>query len=143
MRRDLERLGQIVIQNHVAGLPMLMTWLATMQEKFAIDDALLFRLDLVLNEAIPNIIEHAHMVQGMYPIEIRLSRDDQSLQLEIVDSGIAFNMLTHHYMPADTLDDASVSGRGIHLIQHFASQCEYHRHQQQNCLTLRFDPLPA
>jgi serine/threonine-protein kinase RsbW len=101
----------------------------------------LFRLELVTEEILVNIIQHAYQNQGG-PIQIAAGfQPDRSFLLEIRDAGPEFNPL----LPAEpkletSLDERDPGGMGIFLARSFFRKFFYRREMDKNILALWIDP---
>lgn len=99
----------------------------------------IFRLDLCLNEALANVIEHGGHDAALAPVRLSLEADvDESgghAKLKISDAGRAFNPLaaTPKTLPG-SLAQASPGGLGLGLMRSFADEVAYAHRQGRNCL---------
>lgn len=111
-------------------------------EKAAVPGADLGRLEIVLAEAMNNIVEHAYLDRPDGRIVVRLMREAQSLACEIVDTGTA--------MPEDTLptgenpltsgySDLPEGGFGWFMIRELADVLRYRRAGGRNYLFIRLE----
>jgi serine/threonine-protein kinase RsbW len=99
-----------------------------------------YRLDLCLNEALANIIEHGGGEAQTTPVELSLEfesdAEGQFATLAISDSGRAFNPLTaSHKARAVSLADAEPGGLGLGLISSLADEVGYRYESGRNILT--------
>lgn len=143
---------QLQLEPTPAALKRIHHWLHRLQQTLQLSTDLVFRMDLVLNELIPNILEHgANMLDKTDnkvpspsdPLCITLLQNAQGYALEVSDAGPAFNPLQQTYIPATDLQSASVSGRGIHLVKTFTDQQVYQHHAGRNVLTVTFYSAPS
>ena len=98
---------------------------------------LLFTANLVIEELGLNVINHAyHGHTGEF--EIVISSEDDSLTIEIIDSGPPFNMLTDAPIPdVDApMEDRPIGGLGIHLVKTMMDELDYKRERDKNHLTI-------
>lgn len=105
----------------------------------AVPAALLARLLLVLDELLTNIVMHADVEDGEVPrIELTLSWKSRNLSLELRDTGPPFNPFS---APApDTaldLDERSIGGLGLLLVQSITTNFAYSYDQPWNCIMLQ------
>lgn len=97
------------------------------------------QLQLALEEAVVNIIHYAYVgVQGMVPvIEVTVWCSTESLQVEIVDFGNAYNPLEmKDPIMSDQLEERKVGGLGIYFIRQVVDVVQYQRVDQANRLVL-------
>lgn len=136
----------LTIANQFGELARVESWLEQMVQHCQLAERTVFKLDLVLNEALPNIISYAYPDQLRHDILIRLEDRDDDVILEIIDDGMAFNPFAADTLPEQiTLESASINGRGIHLIKSFTDTQEYQRINNTNTIrvTIRKSPEPS
>lgn len=99
---------------------------------------LAYRLNLALEEIITNIIMHGS-VDGKEPvaIEVTVTRSANQLQVEIADSGRAFDPQSAPVPDTGTaMQDRPIGGLGIHLVRSLMDGVAYQRDGERNRLTL-------
>jgi len=98
----------------------------------------LFEVNLVLDELFTNITTHGHLEQSKGWVHISLTCHENELQIEVKDSGIAFNPLDAEPPNLDcSLEERSVGGLGLHLVKKLVDVMEYNRCDQKNILKIR------
>ena len=128
---------QIILQNQTEELTRLAEWVKSLPDKLEISETCLFRLDLILTEAVTNIISYGYPQGGEHSIEIKVDQEDHSLSVKICDDGLPFNPLDHPAQPTPCdLAEAPVGGLGILLIRSFSTDCFYQRDDSKNVLTV-------
>ena len=107
---------------------------------FALEPAFVDTLELVLAEALNNVVEHAHGDSSDGVIWLRCAREPSGFVLQIRDDG---NAMPNGQIPNTpmalrhgALNSVPEGGFGWHLIRHLADQVDYQRLAGQNCLTL-------
>ena len=105
----------------------------------------IFRLDMCLNEALANIIEHGGPAAKSSPVNLTFLPHTDEASLFVTDSGNAFNPLDAipKAVP-DSLADAEPGGLGLGLIKTFTDAVSYKYDQGRNCLgfTVRWYSSP-
>jgi serine/threonine-protein kinase RsbW len=95
------------------------------------------QLELMLVEALNNVVEHAYLEKSGSAIHIELEMADQNALIKITDNGIAAPgsvLIEESELPdITTLPEG---GWGLCLIQALADNIEYHRYPSHNVLTL-------
>lgn len=114
-------------------------WLAQQGSAYAIPHEQIFRLDLCLNEALANVIEHGGREAGLAPVRLSLTAcvDDNGSHATLIvsDAGRAFNPLAVIPKPRpSSLAEASPGGLGLVLMSSFADEVAYEHRQDRNCL---------
>ncbi len=100
------------------------------------------RVEIVMAEALNNIIEHAYAPPNHPgPINVFCQQVDDGLHIRIVDHGRA---MPGHKTPSGTLPPINVDvmdlpegGFGWHLIKRLAKDVQYQRTDRMNVLNLR------
>ena len=139
-RSTNDDLLNLTIANRADELRRVADWLERATEHFGWSERTVFKLDLVLNEALPNIISYAYADQEIHHIRIRLEDQPDQVVLEIRDDGIAFDPFAEvRYPETGSLASASIGGRGILLILAFSAAQEYQRIGQTNLMRVRLD----
>ena len=100
---------------------------------------LLFRVHLVLEELVLNIIDYGFDDGNEdHELEVVLTSEDDNLTIEITDDGIPFDPLKDAKIP-DTdapLEDRPIGGLGVHLVRTMMDEVSYRREDGKNHLTL-------
>lgn len=100
-------------------------------------DDRLSELELVMEEVLVNIFKYAY--RGMEPgtVAISCSDHDGSLVVEVVDSGVPFNLLaTSDPDVTAGLDERAIGGLGIFFVKQLMDDVQYRREEELNRLTL-------
>lgn len=127
----------LVIESRLAELGRVERWLAGLLQDWKVPPETQFAVDLVINEAVTNVIGYAHPEDPTRETLISLTDRPDAILVEIIDTGAAFNPLDAPEMIASRdLEGASIGGRGIHLIKSFSDDYSYSRVSGQNRLTL-------
>jgi serine/threonine-protein kinase RsbW len=96
----------------------------------ALDDRVINRLEVVLEELVANVVRHADLATQL---KLSASTDSDSIAICIEDDGAEFNPLaTQENSPFDKLEDAAIGGLGIPLIKRLTRSVEYDRHGRFN-----------
>ncbi len=129
----------LTIESSDSALPEIREQIMGQAESIGTDSSVLQRLDLVLEEALLNVMRHGYKGSSGI-IEVTLSATaDGSLKLAIIDSGIPFNPLS--IPPPDLtlpLEERTIGGLGVHLIRSMTDEAAYYRKNNRNLLVLTF-----
>jgi serine/threonine-protein kinase RsbW len=94
-------------------------------------------LELVMEEVLVNIIKYAYPDREPEDVMITCSEDGGNLVLDIVDSGVPFDLLAAADPDVTAcVDERPVGGLGIYLIKKLADGVKYRREENRNRLTL-------
>jgi len=127
----------IIITNKVDELPVLAGKIEELAEKWGLSMALTMNLNLVLEEAVSNVIFYAFKDNEIHEISISISFEENILTIEISDEGIPFDP-TLRQKPDLSLpaEERPIGGLGIFLISKIMDSVNYKRYNNQNVLTL-------
>jgi len=119
-------------------------WLEHFADAHALPAQVVFRLDLVLTEAVTNVLDHAYPANAMGLIELIGNVGEEEIQIDLIDDGQPFDpvALAPIVLPK-SLDDATPGGLGVHLIRRYTSRLEYRREGARNKLRLWLPIQPA
>lgn len=96
----------------------------------------MMQLELVTEELVVNISQHAYAGQGGN-IRIVIRKADDFFQLVFSDEGAAFDPTVIEEPDVDAgLEEREIGGLGIYLVHKLVDKVEYQRLKDQNILTL-------
>ena len=126
-----------VIENRIGELSVLAEKLETLAARWRLESALVMNLNLVLEEALSNIIFYAFRDQEVHKIRIFITREGDRLTIRIRDDGVPFDP-TAAPAPDTSLPagERPIGGLGILLISKLMDNVHYARIDNQNILTL-------
>ena len=102
-----------------------------------------FRVELVVEEVVMNVIRHAHP-QGATHAALHARCADGQAAIAIEDDGPAFDPLAAPLRPLEgALVGNHEGGFGLHLIRRHSDAAQYARSEGLNRLELEFGPRPA
>ncbi len=130
-------LVELRLANDIAGLANL----AERVERFGAEQRLpasvVNALNVALDEAVSNAINHGYDAGVRGEIAVRLRRAADSVEVEVEDDGRPFDPLQ---APAPDLtlplELRPVGGLGIHLIKNLMDEVSYVRHDGRNLLKM-------
>jgi anti-sigma regulatory factor (Ser/Thr protein kinase) len=133
-----KKIKHFVIQNQIEELTTLAEQIDNLSEEWEISPALAMNINLVIEEAISNIIFYAFADKDKHLIKISISLENKRLTIRITDDGIPFNPLVQQqpniYLSAE---ERPVGGLGIFLISQIMNELNYTRNGNENILTLK------
>ena len=108
-------------------------------ERFGLAPDRQFAVTLVLEEAFVNVCHHAYPDQGG-EAELACGGEENAFVLEIIDSGIPFDLLI---LPAPDLSadimERNIGGLGVHFIRTLTDSVSYRREEDRNVLRMCFE----
>jgi anti-sigma regulatory factor (Ser/Thr protein kinase) len=134
----------LTLANDYSSLERMAEWLERFADVHALPAQVVFRLDLVLTEAVTNVLDHAYLDHATGRIELIGSVDEGDVQIDLIDDGQPFDPTARApvVLPR-SLDEATPGGLGIHLIHQYTSRLEYRRDDARNVLRFRLPIQPA
>jgi serine/threonine-protein kinase RsbW len=132
-----KKIKHFIIENQVNEITFLAEEVEKLTENWGLNQALAMNINLVIEEAVTNIIFYAFTDDKKHQIEITISVNNNRLTIKIADDGIPFDPLLHK-KPDITLsaEERAVGGLGIFLISQIMDKIHYTRNKNQNILTL-------
>ena len=115
--------------------------ITTAVEAFSLDEDwstdLLFRINLVIEELVLNIIDYGYDDNDQ-EIELNFKSDANSVTIDITDEGRAFDPLNDAPEPDidSPLEERHVGGLGVYLARTMMDELTYRRENSRNHLTL-------
>ncbi len=99
-------------------------------------------VQIVLAEALNNVIEHGFEHENMGELEIRIEVFGERVTVHVSDNGMEFTPPSNTQTPLkfeDNLDELPEGGFGWFLIKEITSSFEFHRKKDRNELILFFN----
>ena len=128
---------KLILQNEVAEISNLAIFIEDLGEEFGLSPELVFNLNLVLEEAVSNVILYAYPKEEHQTISLIARKKDNQLIFVLTDSGKEFDPT--QAPDADitlSAEDRPIGGLGIFLIRQIMNTVEYQRIEGKNILTL-------
>ena len=121
-----------------ASLDQANDFLIAQLDRSRFGQAVLFDLRIAIEEVFTNIITHGLNRRQTDKISICLKLETESVQVEISDTGLAFDPLTVADPDLDISPaDREPGGMGIYLVKQLMDEVSYRRLKGRNILTLR------
>lgn len=129
---------QFVLENKADELSLLAAKVETLADLWDFPALLTMNLNLVLEEAISNILFYAFDNESEQKIYLILEYEEETLSIRITDTGKAFDP-TKQIPPDITLsaEERPIGGLGIFLINKLMDSVTYSRNDNMNILTLK------
>jgi anti-sigma regulatory factor (Ser/Thr protein kinase) len=135
---DTVRSEQLVLANNFDELKRLQQWVETLSVRMELSQKAAFQLDLVLSEAVTNIISYAYEDESDHVIVVRfIDHRVNAIVIELIDDGKPFNPLAVEIPQVSSeLATVAVGGWGIQLITGFTRDQSYCYEEGKNVLKL-------
>ena len=128
---------KLVIKNDISEISKLATFIGELSEELDLTPELNFNLNLVLEEAVSNVILYAYGKEEQKDISLVAYSSDDNLVFVLTDSGTEFDPTK--VPDADitlSAEEREIGGLGIFLIRQIMNTVEYQRIDGKNVLTL-------
>jgi anti-sigma regulatory factor (Ser/Thr protein kinase) len=126
------------LRNRLTDLRLLERELARFAQQHGLPSRELHVLNLVLDEIVTNVIEHAYDDEAEHAIQIRLALSGGELRIEVEDDGRFFDPLASRPPDLDTEPrQRRIGGLGLHFVRRSVDSLEYRRVDERNLLHLR------
>ena len=129
---------RLIIKNEVSEISRLATFVEEIGEEFELELKLVMNLNLILEEAVSNIIFYAYPREKSEKIIIDVVKNGGNLVFTITDNGVEFD-------PTKTTEaditlpagERPIGGLGIFLIKKIMNEVTYQRIDGANIFTLK------
>ena len=136
---DRHIVRRISLSNDISELRRLMAELIAFCKETGIQQAMVTRFELVLDEVFTNVVNYAFPEGGKHEVDVCLSCKDLEVEIIIEDSGVEFDVTRQGPTvdPNLAMEDRTVGGLGIYLVHTTMDDVEYVRIRDRNRLTIR------
>lgn len=127
----------LALKNNIDEINRLHSFIEEVGEVFALPMKTVMNLNLVLEEAVTNVIMYAYPKEEHEYIHLTAKEQEGKLIFILTDSGKAFDPT--QAPDADitlSADDRQIGGLGIFLIRKIMNEVKYERIDGKNVLTL-------
>ena len=128
---------KLVIKNEISEISNLAIFIEELGEELNLTPNLVFNLNLVLEEAVSNVILYAYPKEESQEISLLAKMSGSNLVFVLTDSGKEFDPT--QAPDADitlSAEERQIGGLGIFLIRQIMNTVEYQRIDGKNILTL-------
>ncbi len=128
----------LVIQNEISEIGRLVGFVEEVGEALSLPPVTVMNLNLVLEEAVSNIILYAFPKKMGQEITIEAQKSDDMLVFTITDQGVEFDPTKAPEADVTlSAEERPVGGLGIFLIKKIMNEVEYQRVDGTNVFTLK------
>jgi serine/threonine-protein kinase RsbW len=113
-------------------------WVGQQVAGAEIAEEIRFNIEVCVEEALANLIEHGRPAQDAKDIAIAVAADPEGATILVTDRCVPFDTAEAPSPEPPTLADMHPGGQGLRLIRAFASELTYRTAEGRNELTMRF-----
>ena len=127
----------IVLANEISEISRLNGFIEEIGEEFGLTPDVVFNLNLVLEEAVVNVINYAYPKEDHQWIYLSAKLQEGSIILVLTDTGKEFDpTMAPEADITLSADEREIGGLGIFLIRQIMNEVRYERIEGKNVLTL-------
>ena len=127
----------IILANDISEITRLYEFIEEIGNDFSLSPDIVFNLNLVLEEAVVNVINYAYPKEEHQYIYLSASMKDGSIVLVLTDTGKEFDPTAAPEADITlSADERQIGGLGIFLIRQIMNEVKYERIEGKNVLTL-------
>lgn len=128
---------KLILKNEIAEINTLASFIEELGDELGLAPDLVFNLNLVLEEAVSNVILYAYSKKEHQEINLTVKKTDNDLIFVLTDSGKEFDpTLAPDADITLSAEERQIGGLGIFLIRQIMNKVEYQRIDGKNVLTL-------
>ena len=127
----------IILANHISEISKLNEFVEEIGNEFSLTPDVVFNVNLVLEEAIVNVINYAYPKEKHESIYLSAQLHEGSIVFVLTDTGMQFDPTKAPEADITlSLEDRPIGGLGIFLIRQIMNEVSYERIDGKNVLTL-------
>ena len=140
-REQMKVSRTLTVPNCIDEIRTIEELLSEFSEQQDLPPDALFQIQLSLEEIFTNVVNYAHDDNLEHEVEITLSKDEQTVTIEITDDGRPFDPLQDapEMDTESSLEDRRIGGAGIALTKTMMTALRYHRDDGRNHLIMTKD----
>lgn len=114
------------VPSSTANLSMIRDFVRSIGTQSGMGDLDVARLEMAVDEACSNVMEHAYGLDSTKEVSIRATVDEQSVQIVVIDTGKGFDPASVEQAKLEDLISAKrTGGLGMRLIKSFMDEVHY------------------
>jgi serine/threonine-protein kinase RsbW len=123
---SFERTFGLHVPSSTENLSMIRDFVRNIGTQAGMDDMQAMRLEMAVDEACSNVMEHAYGLDSTKEVSIRAMVDDSALKIVVVDNGNGFDPAAVEQKKLEDLISAKrTGGLGMRLIKSFMDEVHY------------------
>jgi len=121
------KVKKLTVKNEADQLLLIQEFLEQLGPEWGLETGLLFRLNLILEEYINNLISYGFSDHLPHEISLEVINEETKLIVQVTDDGNPFDITN---VPANDeigkpLEERKIGGLGIHFIKSLSDQIDY------------------
>ena len=130
----------LLLKNDISQVPLLADFIDQVCSEYGIDPDTSFQLNLVLEEAVVNVMQYAYPEGGEHTFTLDADKEADTVTFVLKDDGKPFNPLEQAPDVDINLDaeKRKIGGLGIFLVQQMMDEVDYKRTSKgENVLVMK------
>lgn len=123
---SIERRFTLQVPSSTENLALIREFVVSVGAQAGLDEGEIPKLELAVDEACANVIEHAYGHDVSKDVTVRVKFDDSALRISVIDEGHGFD--PGHLPDADVdrlIHERKSGGLGVRLIRTLMDEVEY------------------
>ena len=123
---SFEHTFSLHVPSSTENLVMIREFVSSIGEKAGLPPNEVANLELAVDEACANVIEHAYLSDTTKEVSVKALLDDSSIEITVIDTGMSFDPNSVEQEELDRLASARKSGGlGMRIIKTFMDEVHY------------------
>ena len=123
---ELERTFMLQVPSSTENLALIREFVTTIGNQAGFSPAEVAQLELAVDEACANVIEHAYGHDTTKEVSVRATLDGDAVQIEVIDTGQGFDPTSIEQRELDKLiSDRKSGGLGMRLMKSLMDEVHY------------------
>ncbi len=122
----VERTYLLQVPSSTENLALIRNFLESIAHQAGMEEGEATKIQLAVDEACANVIEHAYGNDATKEVMVRVSFDEEILKIEVVDTGRGFDQGAHQPQELeDLVSQRKTGGLGLRLIKSLMDEVQY------------------
>jgi len=123
---SFERTFSLHVPSSTGNLSMIRDFVRSIGEQTPMEEMDVARLEMAVDEACSNVMEHAYGLDSTKEVSIQATVDDSAVQIVVIDTGKGFDPASVEQSKlADLISAKKTGGLGMRLIKSFMDEVHY------------------
>jgi serine/threonine-protein kinase RsbW len=123
---SFDRTFGLHVPSSTENLSMIRDFVRSIGTQAGMSDMQVARLEMAVDEACSNVMEHAYGLDSTKEVSIRATADDSALRIVVIDTGKGFDPAAVEQKKLEDLISARrTGGLGMRLIKSFMDEVHY------------------
>jgi serine/threonine-protein kinase RsbW len=122
----IERTFSLHVPSSTDNLAMIRDFVKSIGTQSGMGDMEVAKLEMAVDEACANVMEHAYNADSTQEVSIRATIDENAVQIEVIDTGKGFDPAAVEQLKLEELVSAKrTGGLGMRLMKSFMDEVHY------------------